>query len=292
MSQTGFAAHLVKDNNVHTRNITPNATPYHSGLPINAIPKSDKEDVCPALVKRKQCYQSVIGSIGWLAQTTCLDLAPTPSFLLAYNNKPSKSHWNAAIYALHYIHLTIDYGIMFTSAKHGPLHTYMSFPASLDTEAYTDAIPPSKNQHHSLTTYSDACRGSQLGNAVQEGIQLPLFKFRSMSGAIVMRSGGPLVWKAKCQGCTSLSSCEAEIRATNISACLTVNTRSMIFSLSNLGYPINDTALPTPLYNDNNACVKWCHNMTTKGNCHIENHENSTRKMGCGRNHHCHKRFM
>jgi hypothetical protein len=27
LSQTGFAAHLVEDNNVHTRNITPNATP-------------------------------------------------------------------------------------------------------------------------------------------------------------------------------------------------------------------------------------------------------------------------
>ncbi len=28
LSQTGFAAHLVEDNNIHTRNITPDATPY------------------------------------------------------------------------------------------------------------------------------------------------------------------------------------------------------------------------------------------------------------------------
>jgi hypothetical protein len=59
---------------------------------------------------------------------------------------------------------------------------------------------------------------------------------------------------------------------------LTINTRNMISSLSDLGHPINDTTLPTPLYNDNNACVKWCHNMTMKGNHHIENHENSTRE--------------
>jgi hypothetical protein len=59
---------------------------------------------------------------------------------------------------------------------------------------------------------------------------------------------------------------------------LTVNTRNRIFSLSNLGYPIDDTTLPTPLYNNNNACVKWCHNMTTKGNHHIKNCKNSTRK--------------
>jgi hypothetical protein len=59
---------------------------------------------------------------------------------------------------------------------------------------------------------------------------------------------------------------------------LTVNTRNMISSLSDLGYPIDDTTLPTPLYNDNDACVKWCHNMTTKGNRHIKNCKNSTRE--------------
>jgi hypothetical protein len=99
-----------------------------------------------------------------------------------------------------------------------------------------------------------------------------------MSDAIIMQSGGPLAWKADCQERTSLSSCKAEIRATNIGARLTVNTRNMISSLCNLGYPIDNTTLPTPLYNDNNACVKWCYNMTTKGNCHIKNCENSTRK--------------
>jgi hypothetical protein len=166
MGQTGFAAHLVEDNNGHTRNITTNTTPYRSGFPIDAIPEFDEEDVCPALIECKQRYQSVVGSIGWLAQTTHPDLAPTHSILSAYNNKPSRSHWNAALYALHYMHLKIDYGIVFTSAEQSPLHTYMSFPASLDTEAYTDAIPPSNNQHHCLTTYSDVCWGSQLGNAV------------------------------------------------------------------------------------------------------------------------------
>jgi hypothetical protein len=30
-----------------------------------------------------------------------------------------------------------------------------------------------------------------------------------------------------------------------------------------------------PLHNNNNACVKWCHNMTTKGNQHIKNCKNA-----------------
>jgi hypothetical protein len=41
----------------------------------------------------------VVGSIGWLAQSTRPDLASAHSFLSSYNNRPSKSHWNAALYA-------------------------------------------------------------------------------------------------------------------------------------------------------------------------------------------------
>jgi hypothetical protein len=32
------------------------------------------------------------------------------------------------------------------------------------------------------------------------------------------------------------------------------------------------------VYNDNKACVKWCHNTTTKGNCHIEHQENTVKE--------------
>jgi hypothetical protein len=117
LSQTDFAAHLVEDNSAPLRSITVNATPYQSGLPINAIPESDKDKDCPTFIECKQKYQSVVGFIGWLASSTHPDLAVTHSFLLAYNNKPSQSHWNAALYVLHYIHSTINYGIPFTSKE-------------------------------------------------------------------------------------------------------------------------------------------------------------------------------
>jgi hypothetical protein len=266
LSQTGFAAHLVEDNNAHLCRVTPDATPYRSGLPINAIPESDKDENCPTFVDCKQKYQSVVGSIGWLASSTQPDLAACHSFLLVYNNKPFQSHWNAALYVLHYIHSTINYGITFTSKESPALHAYMLYPHASDTEAYMDALPPKPHQHHHRTTYSNACWGSQLGNAIREGIQLPLFKFRSMSGAIVMRSRGPISWKAEQQEWSSLSLCEAEIQATNTGSRLTVNTCHMISSLLSLGYPICDKDMAMPLYNDNNACVKWCHNMTIKGN--------------------------
>jgi hypothetical protein len=44
LSQTGFAAHFVEDNNAHLCSVMPDATPYHSGLLINAIPESDKDE--------------------------------------------------------------------------------------------------------------------------------------------------------------------------------------------------------------------------------------------------------
>ena len=56
LSQTGFASHLVEENNVHLHNITPDAMPYWSGLPINACPESDKDDKSPTFLNPKKKY--------------------------------------------------------------------------------------------------------------------------------------------------------------------------------------------------------------------------------------------
>ena len=244
----------------------PDATPYPSDLPIDACLESDEDEKNPTFIDCKKKYQSIVGSIGWLVQTTRPNLAPSHSFLSACVNKPSRSHLNAAFHVLHYIHSTIDYGFTFSLEERAPLHTYMSFPHSSDNEAYDNALPPCPDNHHHLTTYSNACWGSQIGNPIREGIQLSLFKLCSMRRAIILRSGGPITWKTDRQDCTSLSSCDAKIRATEMGSHLTVNLRNMILHLQSLGYPINDTDMATPLYNDNDACVKWCHNLTTKGN--------------------------
>jgi hypothetical protein len=154
----------------------------------------------------------------------------------------------------------------------------MSFPHSSNTEAYIDATPPKTDQHHQLTTYSDACWGSQIRNAIRDGIQLPLFKFCSMSNAIIFHLGGPITWKTDRPDRTSLRSCEAEIRTINMGSRFTIIIQNMIIHLASLGYPIDDANMATPLYNNNEACVKWCHNSTTKGNCHIKNCKNATCK--------------
>jgi hypothetical protein len=99
-----------------------------------------------------------------------------------------------------------------------------------------------------------------------------------MSGAIIFWSGGPVSWKSVRQEKTSLSSCEAEIRATNEASKLTVALRNLVSDLAARGYPISDAASTTTVFNDNEACVKWSHNMTTKQTRHMEQRENSVRE--------------
>jgi hypothetical protein len=83
LSQTGFASHLVEDNNIHLRYVTPDSTPYPSGLPIDACPESDEDDMNPTFIERKKKYQSIVNSIGWLAKALALTLLLlTPSFQL------------------------------------------------------------------------------------------------------------------------------------------------------------------------------------------------------------------
>jgi hypothetical protein len=120
----------------------------------------------------------------------------------------------AALYVLHYIHSTHDYGISFTLDDVAPMNSCIHYPPTTDVEAYDDALPPPLGRSDTISAYSDACWGSQLGSAVADGTLLPLFKFRSMSGGIVFCNGGPLGWFGERQDRTLLSSCEAEIRVT------------------------------------------------------------------------------
>ncbi len=158
------------------------------------------------------------------------------------------------------------------------MHCYVHFPPETDVEAYTDAIPPTPAMSSTLSFYSNACWGSQIGSAVSDGTLLPLFKFQSMSGGIVFWNGRPLGWLSECQERTSLSSCKAEIRATNATLKKVVDFRHLCTSMCEAGHSLPDATQPTLLYNDNDACVKWSHNMTSKAARHIELHENLVRE--------------
>ncbi len=257
LNQSGFATNLVKSFHLSDRNQTPTATPYCSGIPIDAVAASDEANNTLALKHCKEAYQSLIGSIGWLAHLTCPDLITVHSFLASYSNKPSTGHMKAALHALHFIHSTHNYGILFTSKSVAPMHSYIHYPHSTDVKAYQDATPPKSHDSSTLSSYSDACWGSQIGNAVAEGTLLPLFKFRSMSSGIVFKNGSPLGWLSECQDRTSLNSCEAKIRATSTTSKKVVDLCNLSLSFTESGFSIADIDKPILLYNDNDACVKW-----------------------------------
>jgi hypothetical protein len=217
-----------------------------------------------------------VGSIGWLCSSTHPDLLAAHSLLSSYSNKQSVGQMKVALYALHYIHSTHDYGISFTSDALGPMHSYIHFPPSSDTKVYTGAIPPKllSTNPSTLSTYADACWGSQIGNAAAKGTLLSLFKFRSMSGGILFCNGGPLGWLGKRQNCTLLGSCKAEIHATSATSKKVMDFCHLCCNMAESRHALDNLAGATTLYNDNKTCIKWSYNMTTKGTHHIELQEN------------------
>ena len=75
LNQSGFASNLVESFFQDPHNVTPTATPYRSGVPIDSIAPSTDDDDSPAQLRRTAAYQSLIGSIGWLSSSTRPDLS-------------------------------------------------------------------------------------------------------------------------------------------------------------------------------------------------------------------------
>jgi hypothetical protein len=101
LNQSGFATNLVKSYSSQTHDKTPTATPYQSGIPIDSIAPSINADDSPAQLRRKEAYQGLISSIGWLSSTTFPDLVMVHSFLSSYMHKPASGQMKAALYTLH-----------------------------------------------------------------------------------------------------------------------------------------------------------------------------------------------
>jgi hypothetical protein len=65
LNQLGFTTNLIESFARQGCDVTPMATPYRSGIPINSIVPSINANDSPAQLWRKKAYQSLIGSIGW-----------------------------------------------------------------------------------------------------------------------------------------------------------------------------------------------------------------------------------
>ena len=96
-----------------------------------------------------------------------------------------------------------------------------------------------------------------------------------MLGYMVLVNG-PIHWVAKRQTYTARSLAEAEIYATD--ECVK-QLKYISLILSDLWLKRSIMPHPTPIYNDNRACVLWSEAMTTKGLRHVQIRENGVREM-------------
>jgi len=217
-------------------------TPYRSNCCIDSIPsEAMSATACNDL---RLHYQSLVGSLIWLAHTTRPDILTIVSLLAQHQSEPSPGHYEAAKYVAEYLASTKTSGIYFTSCQQSSLESFLHFP-----------VP------QSLVPMTDANWGLQDASLTSYTVSLPLFVSQSMS-AFYMDLLGPLHWMSKCQKVTAASSAEAEIYATNECIKVLLELEQLLSFLDVKHIFMPDTTI---VYNDNNACVQWSRKTTTKG---------------------------
>ena len=108
-----------------------------------------------------------------------------------------------------------------------------------------------------------------------------MFKLRSMSGFIVICTGGPIAWSSVRQERTSRSSCKAEVRATDECA-------KEVLSLRMRGTDIGltDSLKPSNIFNDNQGCINGGKTTMTTGMKHLNLRDNAVRESVHASKHH------
>jgi hypothetical protein len=255
LTQQSFIETLIDSLGISSTHAAHFTTPFCSGHIIDSIVREDMPSSARDELRLK--YQSLVGSLNWLAHTTRPDLSTVVSILAQHQSDPSPGHYEAALFVIQYLVDTKDLGIYFTSRRRSTLESFLHFPI------------PSK-----ILSMSDADWGPQDASLSTSTQDLPLFVSRSMS-AFYVDLLGPLHWLSKCQKVTAASSAEAEIYATD--ECI-----KFLLELSQLLDFLEVCSLfmlPTNIiYNANKACVDWSKSATSKGLRHIQMWDNRIRE--------------
>jgi len=255
LSQQSFTESLLDSLQLSHLGISHYSTPYQSGCSIDSIPSKDMSASERDPLRLK--YQSLVGSLNWLAHTTRPDLSTVVSLLAQHQCSPSPGHYEAALYVAKYLSTTKNLGIYFTSVKRATLESFLHFP-----------LPAT------VLSMSDANWGPQDATQTKRTTELPLFASRSMS-AFYIDLLGPIHWLSKRQSVTAGSSAEAEIYATDecVKFLIELDQIFRFLQVHHLFMPGTNI-----VYNDNQACVNWSKRSTTKGLRHIQMKENRVRE--------------
>ncbi len=113
LTQQSFMENLIDSVHYSMASVSSFVTPYHSGVSMDSFPSSnlssdDQDKLCLQ-------YQSLVGSLNWLAHTAHPDLSTVLSLLAQHQSNPSPGHMTAALHAVKYLAQTKSMGIYFSS---------------------------------------------------------------------------------------------------------------------------------------------------------------------------------
>ncbi len=149
LTQQSFAETLIDSFGFGSLNTSTYLSPYRSGCPIDSIPHEDMPTDRRDSLRLQ--YQSLVGSLNWLAHTTRPDLSTVVSILAQHQSNPSTGHLDAAKYVVKYLASTKTLGIYFTSRKRPVLESFLHFPIPPRVMSMSDANwgPQDANPRHS-----------------------------------------------------------------------------------------------------------------------------------------------
>ena len=183
------------------------------------IPTTTTELEEPCTKDEHAEYRRVIGEVMYLQTMTRPDLAQACSFLSQFLEAPLKWHFMELRRMIRYIRATADRCLVYGGPHEAPKGL----------------------NHGEMVCYVDSSWESK----------------RSVSGHIVYRCGGPIVWSSRKQKATALSTAEAEIVAAS-EAIKSVLALRLI--LRDIGKEVKG---PTVLFEDNQAAIYFAQNEAT-----------------------------
>jgi hypothetical protein len=111
LTQQSFTETLLDSLSIIHHGSSTFLTPYRSGQSIDSIPPVPMS--ASARNELRLRYQSIVGSLNWLAHTTCLDISTVVLLLAQHQSDPSPSHLEAAHYVAQYLANTKNLGNLF-----------------------------------------------------------------------------------------------------------------------------------------------------------------------------------
>lgn len=257
LSQEGYVNQVVEAMGLQDSNVSPTMTPYRSGLPIDALPPVEMDEVKRDRLRR--VYRSYNGMINWLSISTRPDVTTALSLLAQSTMMPTPSHVEAARYVGRYLKATSDLGIEFSSRKSKSLTAFLHFPLN-------------NNEPVGLADAGWGPQDASIPTTRATKRQVPIKETRSICGHIIFMCGGPVLWKSHKERRNSRSSAESEVKTTDECTKSVQWLRNVLDDLNLL------PSGPTTIYNDNMAAVQWSNSTSTKGMRHVNIRENAVRE--------------